>query len=86
MLGRAAGMIDADVHNEVPRVQALFPYLADYWVEHITNTMFKGPTDTYYPPGFPLAMRPVHDAASRSSGSPAETQLVATEERVAPAT
>jgi predicted TIM-barrel fold metal-dependent hydrolase len=50
-------MIDSDVHNEVPNAQALFPYLADYWIEHITNTLFKGPTDTYFPPGSPVAAR-----------------------------
>jgi predicted TIM-barrel fold metal-dependent hydrolase len=51
-------MIDADVHNEVPGAQALFPYLADFWIEHITNTLFKGPTDTYYPPESVVAARP----------------------------
>ena len=51
-------VIDCDVHNEVPRVQALFPYLPPYWVEHITNTLFKGPTEPYYPPGAPVAVRP----------------------------
>ena len=49
-------MIDSDVHNEVPNAQALFPYLADYWIEHITNTLFKGPTDTYYPPNAPITV------------------------------
>jgi predicted TIM-barrel fold metal-dependent hydrolase len=51
-------VIDCDVHNDVPRVQALFPYLPAYWVEHINNTLFKGPTEPYYPPGSPVAARP----------------------------
>jgi len=51
-------VIDADAHNDVPNVQALFPYLADYWIEHITQTLFKGPTDAYYPPESPVAARP----------------------------
>ena len=50
-------VIDSDVHNEVPKVDALFPYLADYWVEHISNTLFKGPTETYYPAGASVAAR-----------------------------
>src|SRR5215213_5649266 len=42
-------LIDSDVHCEVPKVEVLFPYLPAYWVEHIQQTMFKGPTDSYYP-------------------------------------
>jgi predicted TIM-barrel fold metal-dependent hydrolase len=51
-------VIDSDVHNDVPRAEALFPYLPEYWVEHVTNTLFKGPVDTAYPPGSPVAARP----------------------------
>src|SRR5437763_16489832 len=51
-------VIDCDVHNEVPKVEALFPYLPEYWVEHITNTLFTGPTEPYYPPNSPVAARP----------------------------
>jgi uncharacterized protein len=54
--GRA--VVDAAVHNEVPSTRALFPYLPDYWVEHLTNTMFKGPTEFYYPPNSPVTARP----------------------------
>ena len=66
-------MIDCDLHNEVPGVQTLFPYLASHWVEHIENTRFKGPTDTYYPPGAPVTARP--DSRSpdgRAAGSSLE--------------
>ncbi len=42
-------LIDSDVHCEVPKVEALFPYLPDFWVEHIQQTLFKGPVDSYYP-------------------------------------
>jgi len=51
-------VIDCDVHNDIPSVEALFPYLPDYWIEHITNTLFKGPTEQVYPPGSPIAARP----------------------------
>ncbi len=51
-------MIDCDIHNDVPRPEALFPYLPEYWVEHITNTLFKGPTEPPYPPDAPIAARP----------------------------
>ncbi|CAA9237436.1 MAG: amidohydrolase 2 [uncultured Chloroflexi bacterium] len=42
-------LIDCDIHNVVPNTTALFPYLSEHWREHITNTLFKGPTDTAYP-------------------------------------
>jgi predicted TIM-barrel fold metal-dependent hydrolase len=42
-------LIDSDVHCEVPKVDALFPYLPAYWIEHIQQTLFKGPVDSYYP-------------------------------------
>src|SRR5437773_2396855 len=72
-------MIDSDVHNEVPNAQALFPYLADYWIEHITNTLFKGPTDTYYPPKSPVAARPGSQA---EDGTPAGSSLALLQEHV----
>src|SRR5919199_4874279 len=70
-LGAGWVMIDADVHNEVPAATALFPYLPEYWIEHITNTLFKGPTDTYYPPESPVATRP----GSKPDGAPAGSSL-----------
>ena len=42
-------LIDSDVHCEVPKVDALFPYLSGHWIEHIQQTLFKGPVDSYYP-------------------------------------
>jgi hypothetical protein len=50
-------VIDCDLHNEVPSPTALFPYLASHWIEHIQNTLFKGPIDTYYPQNAPVAAR-----------------------------
>lgn len=60
--------IDAAVHNEVPSTKALFPYLPPYWVEHVQNTMFKGPTEFYYPPTSPIAAVP----GSRPAGQPGD--------------
>ncbi|MBI3967871.1 MAG: amidohydrolase [Chloroflexi bacterium] len=50
-------MIDCDVHNAVPGTQALYPYLTPYWVEHVTQSVFKGPTETYYPKNAPATAR-----------------------------
>ena len=51
-------LIDCDVHVTVPNVEALFPYLPPYWVEHVRQSVFKGATATYYPPASPVAARP----------------------------
>jgi predicted TIM-barrel fold metal-dependent hydrolase len=52
-----AGLIDADVHCLVPSIQALFPYLDAHWREYATQSHFRGPMDTYYPPA-PTTLRP----------------------------
>jgi len=71
--------IDCDVHNEVPGPKALYPYLPDYWIEHLTNTLFKGPTESPYPPGAPVAAR----AGSKpADGSPAGSSLGLLQEQV----
>jgi uncharacterized protein len=72
-------VIDCDVHNDVPRVEALFPYLPEYWVEHITNTLFKGPVEPVYPPGSPATARP---EARPSDGSPPGSSLALLQEQV----
>jgi uncharacterized protein len=56
----ALTIIDSNVHNEVPSLDALLPYLPDYWVEQIANTVFRGPLgyDAPYPPNSDIAVRP----------------------------
>ena len=51
-------LIDCDVHITVPNVEALFPYLSRYWVEHVQNSVFKGAGTTYYPANAPVTARP----------------------------
>src|SRR5262245_33713484 len=51
-------VIDAAVHNEVPSSRALYPYLPEYWIEHLEQTQFKGPSDAYVPTNSPVAARP----------------------------
>ena len=61
-------LIDVAIHNDVPSTKALFPYLPEFWVEHVNNTLFKGPTEFYYPPNSPIAAR----RGSRPVGPEAE--------------
>ena len=62
-------LIDCDVHVEVPDVEALFPYLPDHWVEHIRQSVFKGPTDSYYPKNAPITARPGSKPETGPAGS-----------------
>lgn len=52
--------VDCDIHNEVPAIETLFPYLPDQWVEQINHTVFNGPFDydAAYPPKSDLAVAP----------------------------
>lgn len=51
-------VIDADVHVNVPKVDALYPHLPRHWVEHVKQAQFKGPSESYYPRNAPLTARP----------------------------
>lgn len=62
-------LIDCDVHVTVPRVQTIFPYLPQHWIEHINQSVFKGPTTTYYPPRSPVAARPGSAPPDVAAGS-----------------
>ncbi len=67
--GAATPLIDCDVHIAVPNVQALFPFLPYHWVEHVNQSVFKGPATNYYPPRSPVAARPGSEPADGSAGS-----------------
>jgi hypothetical protein len=61
-------IIDCDLHNAVPSVEALFPWLSNHWREYITQSGFKGPTDTAYPKA-PTSARPGASPATGPAGS-----------------
>jgi predicted TIM-barrel fold metal-dependent hydrolase len=42
-------VVDCDIHNAVPDVHVLFPWLSDFWQEYIDQSGFNGPGDTSYP-------------------------------------
>lgn len=62
-------LIDCDVHVEVPGVESLFPYLPAHWVEHLRQSVFKGPTDSYYPKNAPVTARPGSKPENRTPGA-----------------
>lgn len=61
-------VIDCDLHCNVPRIDALFPYLSEFWREYCTQSGFRGPVDTAYPAGQRTSARP-------DSGTPAGSSL-----------
>lgn len=65
----AYAVIDCDLHNEVPSVEALFPHLSAHWQEYIRQSTFKGPADNSYPPRIPTSARPDSKPSQGSPGS-----------------
>ncbi len=61
-------LIDCDLHNAVPSVETLFPYLPPYWREQISQTAFKGATESPYAKGAAVAAHP--EAAPPGGGPP----------------
>lgn len=66
-------LVDCDVHNQVPAMEALFPYLSPHWVEYCRQSAFHGPVDTAYPPGAPTSVAPMWRA--RNGGPVPGTSL-----------
>ena len=50
--------IDCDIHNEVPTLQTLYPYMSDFWCDYCRNSGFRGPDANDYPRGAPLTTHP----------------------------
>jgi predicted TIM-barrel fold metal-dependent hydrolase len=51
-------VIDCDVHNVVPSVNTLIPYLPSHWQEYVNQSDLKGPTPDLYSPKFLTAALP----------------------------
>lgn len=50
--------VDCDVHNAVPEIAALFPYLPERWRDYCVEHGVTSLAPNYYPPGAPLSARP----------------------------
>ena len=62
--------IDCDVHVNVPGMQALLPYLDEYWRDSVIDRGLNSLESISYPPNAPLTARP--DWRGKS-GEPANT-------------
>jgi predicted TIM-barrel fold metal-dependent hydrolase len=72
-------VIDCDVHNVVPSIEALVPYLSDFWREYVRQSAFRGPADTAHPAGTPTSTRP---GSKPASGGPPGSDLALLREQV----
>ena len=57
-------VIDCDVHNTVPSIQELLPYLSERWQDYILEHGIKSLEPNYYPVGSPLSASPEIKQAS----------------------
>ena len=57
-------VIDCDIHNEVPSIDVLKPYLSDHWCSYIEESAFRGPDSDDYPVGAPTSVM----SSSRKTG------------------
>lgn len=65
-------IIDCDIHNELPSLQTLYPYLPEHWVAYCNESAFVGPDANDYPKGAPITARPETKPAS---GNPPGSDL-----------
>ncbi|HEX4216389.1 MAG TPA: amidohydrolase family protein [Candidatus Dormibacteraeota bacterium] len=64
-------LVDCDIHNTVPGLPALFPYLSEHWVEYGGESAFKGPVEAAYPGNAPTTVAPMW----RNGAAPPGTSL-----------
>ena len=72
-------LIDCDVHNAVPSIQSLLPFLSERWQAYIQQSGFKAPDGgAPYPKGFEQAAR--RDAWPPNGGIPGSDPVFAAEQ------
>jgi uncharacterized protein len=55
--GGVVGAIDCDVHNAVPSIEVLYPYLSDRWRDYVIEHGVTSLEPNYYPEGVDLSSR-----------------------------
>jgi predicted TIM-barrel fold metal-dependent hydrolase len=71
-------VIDCDIHNEVPSLKTLLPYLPVHWQAYINESAFVGPDANDYPKNAPTTARP----GSRPADGPPGSDLALLAEQV----
>jgi len=52
-------IIDTDIHNTIPSLETLYPYLPDFWCDYIDESAYVAPDANDYPAGSPCGPVPV---------------------------
>jgi uncharacterized protein len=76
---KKTAVIDCDVHNTVPSIEALLPYLTERWQDYILEHGIKSLEPNYYPVGSPLSVRP---ELKQTSGTIPGTEVTQLQEQV----
>lgn len=50
-------LIDCDIHNELPSLETLYPYLPEHWLDYCRESAFNGPDADDYPANAPTSAR-----------------------------
>lgn len=64
-----SGRIDCDVHNAVPTISALFPYLPERWSDYCVEHGVDNLAPSYYAPGMAFSATPQARAGEGPPGS-----------------
>jgi predicted TIM-barrel fold metal-dependent hydrolase len=51
-------LVDCDLHNVIPSIEALIPYMEENWAEYCRQSAFRGAADTAYPKQVPIKALP----------------------------
>lgn len=62
-------MIDTDIHNHVPSLDTLIPYLEPHWVDYANESAFTGPDANDYPAKAAITARPEARTATAPAGT-----------------
>ena len=69
-------MIDCDIHNEVPTLSALYPYLPEHWVDYCEESAFVGPDADDYPDPMATSYHPEYRSLFMADAVPATQDRV----------
>jgi predicted TIM-barrel fold metal-dependent hydrolase len=78
-VAQLTGVIDCDLHNELPGLKTLYPYLPDHWRAYAEESAFVGPDANDYPAGASTTARP---GSRPENGEPAGSDLKMMQEQV----
>ncbi|HZZ48180.1 MAG TPA: amidohydrolase family protein [Pseudonocardia sp.] len=69
---RTGGVVDCDVHNTVPHLSELFPYLPERWRDYCVEHGVQSLETALYPPGVDFSARPEAREEASPPGSDPE--------------